>query len=300
MPSQTLLVFARQFSNIDDEQIGGSVRAVKIPDAMRQEIYKQNTQQLANWDLFYSDYNHALINEYDPAEKSDDEAEQEIVRAGILLRIIQPYSFGLHIVVNIQGSSENPIYNAQSRAGIGTRSYTCASDANARITPEVVRKAKPMWSNIQTVCQQWEKHQRILGALRFFEIACSNYNGGIRHILFYSGIETLLCTHKDYLGQQIRQRVPALCPTGVSKSDVRDITDMRGGLVHSGAIIEKARGREEELIQKLERILRACLCHVLSDPESVAIFSDIDKLKIAFPVLVKERKWTETGKEISI
>lgn len=45
---------------------------------------------------------------------------------------------------------------------------------------------------------------------------------------------------------------------------MRDITEMRAGLVHSGAIVEKAKGREEELIQKLERIVRACLYHALS------------------------------------
>jgi len=50
--------------------------------------------------------------------------------------------------------------------------------------------------------------------------------------------------------------VLAICPHGVSKEDVRDITEMRAGLVHSGAIVEKAKGREEELMRKLERIVR--------------------------------------------
>ncbi len=157
-----------------------------------------------------------------------------------------------------------------------------------------------MWPNIQLVCQKFQNHRRVLRALRFFEIACSNYDGGIRHILFHSGLETLLCTHRDYLNQQVRQRVSAIFGTKVTREDIRDITDMRGGLAHSGAIVEKAKGREEELIQKLERILRACLYHVLSDRESVEIFSDDGKLKAAFPVAVKKAERKETDETIYV
>jgi len=113
-------------------------------------------------------------------------------------------------------------------------------------------------------------------------------------------LETLLCTHRDYLTQQVRQRVLAICGTKVTQEDIRDITNMRGGLAHSGAIVEKAKGREEELIQKLERILRACLYHVLSDQECVEIFSDDEKLKAAFPVLVNKAERKETGETIYV
>jgi hypothetical protein len=300
MPVKSLLVLTAQFGDIDDELIGDGVRIVRIPSATREQIYKQNDLQIANWDLFYGGYNHALVNVYDPREKSDDEAEQEIVRASIILRIIQPHSSSLHLVITAEGSEKDPTFIAQSRVGIGTKTYVCASDVDVLITRDHVRKARALWPNIQTVCQQFQNHRRILRALRFFEIACSNYDGGIRHILFHSGLETLLCTHRDYLNQQIRQRVEAICGAKVTREDVRDITDMRGGLAHSGAIVEKAKGREEELIQKLERIFRACLYHVLSDGESVRIFSDDDKLKAAFPVSVKRAERKETDEIINV
>ena len=250
--------------------------------------------------MFYSGYDHAFINTYDPAKKSDDEAEQEIVRATIILKIIQPFSSGLHLVVTADGEPENVVFHGQSRAGIGTRTYVCASDIVAWLTREHIRKARVLWPGIQEVCQNWKEHRRILRALRFFEIACSNYDGGIRHILFHSALETLVCTSREYNTQQIRQRVLALCPQGVSRADVRDIAEMRGGLVHSGAIVEKAKGREEELIQKLERIVRVCLYHVLSDSASLELFSDDEKVKQAYPVLVKEIERKETGKEIYV
>jgi hypothetical protein len=75
---------------------------------------------------------------------------------------------------------------------------------------------------------------------------------------------------------------------------------MRAGLVHSGAIVEKAKGREEELIQKLERILRACLYHVLSDSESVKLFSDDEAIKKTFPVQVQEFERKPTGATIYV
>jgi len=70
--------------------------------------------------------------------------------------------------------------------------------------------------------------------------------------------------------------------------------------VHSGAIVEKAKGREEELMRKLERIVRACLYHVLSDVSSMELFSDDEKVKEAFPVVVREAVRKETGREISV
>jgi len=300
MPLKNLFVLTRQFRNIDDELVGDGVRIIKISDQLRQIILKQNNKQIAEWDLLHSGYDHAFANTYDPREKSDDEAEQEIVRAAIVLKIIQPFSSGLHIVITAEGSEEKSIYDARSRAGIGTRTYVCASDVDVFLSREHIRKARVMWPNIQIVCQQFQNHRRILRALRIFETAWSNYDGGIRHVLFHSSLETLVCTHRDYLNQQVRQRVSAICGNAVTKEDIRDIADMRGGLVHSGAIVEKAKGREEELIQKLERILRACLYHVLSDRESVEIFSDDDKLKSAFPVTVKKVERKETDQTIVI
>jgi hypothetical protein len=299
MTQKSLWVLTRQFSGVDDELIGDGVRVVKITNAIRSQIWEQNTYQIANWDLFYSGYNHALVNTYDPNKKSDHEAEQEIIRASIIVRIIKQFSSGLHLVLKSESTRKNMGFAAHSRVGIGTASYVCASDVNSWVTRNDIRKARVMWPNIQTVCQQFATHRRILRAIRFFEIGCSNCDGGIRIILFHSGVETLLCTSKEYNSQQVRQRVLAICPQ-VSKEDVRDITEMRAGMAHSGAIVKKAKGREEELTQKLERILRACLYHVLSDAESVEIFSDDEKLKRALPVQVQEFVRTPTGVTIYV
>jgi hypothetical protein len=54
--------------------------------------------------------------------------------------------------------------------------------------------------------------------------------------------------------------------------------------------VNAARGREDELIEKLERIIRVCLYHVLADPESVDVFSDPRKIRNAFPVEIKDEK----------
>jgi hypothetical protein len=294
------MVFAHQFGDVDDELIGDSVRVIRLSKEVKDEIYRQNTNQLVNWDVFYGSYNHAIVNLYDGDSKSDDEAEQEIVRAFIIVRIIQPFSSGLHIVVNADGPMESPRFNAQNRVGIGTNTYICASDVGQFVTREHIRKARIMWPQIQIVCQQFQSHRRILRAMRFFEIACSNFDGGIRHILFHSGLETLLCTHKEYLHQQLRQRVQAICGETVTNKDIRDITNMRGSLAHSGAIAEEAKGREEELIQKLERLLRATLYHALSDAESVAIFSDDEKLRNALPVQVKKARRVEIDELIYV
>jgi hypothetical protein len=70
---------------------------------------------------------------------------------------------------------------------------------------------------------------------------------------------------------------------------------MRGGFVHSGAIVNAARERQDELIEKLERIVRVCLYHVLADHQSVDIFSDLRKIRKAFPVVITD---ANTGKKV--
>lgn len=214
MRDKSLLVLTRQFQDIEDELIGENVRVVRITEATRKKIAEHNSHQIANWDLFYGGYGHAFINTYDPSNKTDDEAEQEIVRAMVILRIMQPYASGLHLVLTAEGEPENMVFRGVSRVGIGTNTYVCASDVSVSLNREHIRKARVMWPNIQTVCQRWQEHRRILRALRFFEIACSNFDGGIRHILFHSALETLVCTCRDYNTQQIRQRVLAICPQG--------------------------------------------------------------------------------------
>src|SRR5260370_8319467 len=241
MPVKNLLVFTGQFRDIDDELVGDGVRIIRVSDALREKILKQNNKQIAEWDLTHGGYDHALVNVYDPREKSDDEAEQEIVRASIIIKIIQPYSSGLHLVVTAEGSPEQPVYDARSRVGIGTTTYVCASDVGVYLTRDHIQKARVLWPNIQTVSHQFQTHPRILLPLNFFEIACSNYDGGIRHVLFHSGLETLLCTNRDYLGQQVRQRVSSICGPKVTHEDIRDITTMRCGLAHSVATVAKAR-----------------------------------------------------------
>lgn len=299
MPTKTLLVLVRQFGDVEDELIGDGVRAVRLPDDVREKIYQQNSQHVDRWDLFYGQYSHAILNVYDPTQKTDSEAEQEIVRAFIVLRIIQPASLGLHLIVEAVESPEGSIFSLQNRIGIQSETYVAQSDVDKHITRDVVRRARVLWPNIQHVCQNWEKHQRIIRALRFFEIGCANYNGEVRHILFHSALECMVCTHRNYIGRQVRERVKAICP-GVTAEDVKDIWDMRGGLVHSGSIVEGARGREEELIQKLERIVRACLYRVLGDQEAVDIFSDTEKIKKDFPVEVNKVERKVTDEEILV
>lgn len=91
MPVKNLLVLTRQFRDIDDELIGDGVRIISVSDKLREKILEQNHKQIAEWDLLHGGYDHALVNVYDPREKSDDEAEQEIVRASVILKIIQPF-----------------------------------------------------------------------------------------------------------------------------------------------------------------------------------------------------------------
>lgn len=299
MPTKTIFVLARQVGDVNDELVGDGVRVVRLSDQTREQIFEQNNLRVAKWELFDTGYDHAITNDFDPAAKRIEEAEQEIQRAIVILRIIQPSTLGMHLVGTVEETEDGTRFFLVSQIGSISASYVGKNYTEGRITRQHIRRAKVLWPNIQLVCQRWNKHTRILQAVRYFEAGCNSYNGEIRHILFHSALECLVCTNRDYLGQQVRQRVIAICPQ-VALNDVKAITEMRGGLVHSGEIVTAAKGRENELIEKLERILRACLYHALADRESVEIFSDAEKIKKAFPVAVMEAKRIETGRKIFV
>jgi hypothetical protein len=299
MALRTLFVLTSEFADVEDEFLGDGVRVTRLPDDLKDRIYEQNKNVISKWEFYFGREQHAIQNTYDDKEKSEAEAEQEIVRAFVALRIIQPSSLGLHLVVTAEESPEGINYSLQNRIGIQTMTYVSIGDANKFIGRADILRAKVLWPSIQKVCRSWQEHKRIMGALRYFEIGCANYDAQIRHILFHSALECLLCTHRDHISQQVRQRVTAVCPE-IADKDIRAITNMRGGFVHSGSLVQEAKGRENELLEKLERIVRACLYHALADEESVELYSDSEKLKARFPVRVKKIQHNQTNEEILV
>jgi hypothetical protein len=227
MPTKTFFVLARQFGDVEDELIGDGVRVVRLPIKIREQMFEQNTLRVARWD-FDSGYSHAIQNVYDPAKISDEEAEQEILRAMVILRIVEPSSAGLHLVGTAEQATDgDPQFFVMSRAGIGSIAYVGKSYLHTRISRQHVRRARILCPNIQLVCRSWQYHRRILQAVRYYEAGCTNFSAEIRHILFHSALEILLCTSRNYLGQQIRQRVVAISPK-VEPNDLRTISQMRG------------------------------------------------------------------------
>lgn len=282
-----------------DEHIGDGVRAIKVRQEDLEQIVRQNPQHVDTWTLSHGGLSHAIINRYESDAKSDDEAEQEIVRAFLALRIIKPTSLALHTIVKAVEDQGESIYTLENRIGMYSLTYISEKELNARIERVDVQRARRLWPNIQRVFQNWRAHERIVRAARFFEIAFANYNGEVRHILFHTALECLLCTHPGYLGQQIRARVRAIHPE-IEQGDLRDIGRLRGGFVHSGAIISPLRGRADELMEGLERVVRGCLYHVLADCESVEVFSDENEIRRRYPVEVDEMESEPTGRKISI
>lgn len=285
--------------DVTNELIGDGVSAIKVRQEDLEQIVRQNPQHVDTWTLSHGGLTHAIINRYETDAKSDDEAEQEIVRAFLALRIIKPTSLALHTVVQAIQDQGESIYTLANRIGMYSMTYISEDELNARIDRTDVQKARRLWPNIQRVFQNWRVHERIVRAARFFEIGFANYNGEVRHILFHTALECLLCTHNAYLGQQIRTRASALLPQ-IEHNQLRDISRLRGGFVHSGAIISPLRSHADKLMGVLERAVRACLYHIFADWESVEVFSDENEIRRRYPVEVEEMETTRTGRKILV
>jgi len=293
------LVRGFEHGDVTDEPIGNGVSAIKVRQEDLEQIVRQNPQHVDTWTLSHGGLTHAIINRYQSDTKSDEEAEQEIVRAFLALRIIKPTSLALHTVVEAVENAGESVFSLANRIGMYSMTYVSEDQLNAHITRSDIQRARPLWPNIQRVFQNWRAHERIVRAARFFEIAFANYNGEVRHILFHTALECLLCTYSDYLGQQIRVRAKAILPQ-INQAQLRDIGRLRGGFVHSGAIISSLRPQVDQLMSTLERTVRACLYHIFADWESVEVFSDESKIRQLYPVEVEEMERKPTGKKILI
>lgn len=301
MAKKALLVLVNGFEggDITDEKLGDGIRIIKIRPEDLEIVYKQNNQHIDRWDLFHGSHSHAIVNEYDAESKTEEQAEQEILRAFVTLRIIKPVSLALHLVVRTEGQTPNTRFDLDNRIGFGSVTYVSQSQIQNLFLREDIRRARTLWPNVQYVFQNWEQHKRLVRAIRFFELSYSVPFNEMRHILFHTGLESLLCTHPAYIGQQLKQRIVLICPH-VEQKDIELITRVRGGLVHSGKFIEEAKGIEAEIGDKLERIFRACLYHVLVSHDQVEIFADKDKVKQHYPVQVKEQVSHRTEKTILV
>lgn len=293
------LVRGFEHGDVTDERIGDGVSVIKVRQQDLDQVVRQNPQHVDSWTLSHGGLSHAVINRYESETKSGDEAEQEIVRAFLALRIIKPTSLALHTVIEAVENSGQSLYKLSNRIGMYSMTYVSEDQINAHISRRDVQRARRLWPNIQRVFQNWRSHERIVRAARFFEIAFANYDGHVRHILFHTALECLLCTHTDYLGQQIRIRAKAILPQ-IDGAQLKDIGRLRGGFVHSGAIIGSLRPHADKLMDTLERTVRACLYHVFADWESVEIFSDEDAIKRLYPVEVEEIDRKPTGKRILV
>lgn len=293
------LVRGFEHGDVTDEHIGDGVSAIKVRLEDLEQVVRQNPQHVDTWTLSHGGLSHAIINRYESETKSSDEAEQEIVRAFLALRIIKPTSLALHTIIEVAVNNDESIYTLANRIGMYSLTYVSEDQINAHINRSDVQKARRLWPNIQRVFRNWRAHERIVRAARFFEIAFANYNGEVRHILFHTALECLLCTHTDYLGQQIRVRAKAILPQ-IDEAQLKDVGRLRGGFVHSGAIVGSLRPHADKLMGTLERAVRACLYHVFADWESVEVFSDENALKRLYPVEVEEIARKSTGKRILV
>jgi len=227
-----VLVAGLEGSDVRDEKFGDGVHSVKMRKADIDAIYEQNRLNVSKWEFYHSGFTHAVVNEYDSESKNDHDAEQEILRAFIALRIVRPSPLALRLVVRAKGMPPETAFHLQNRVGIHSASYISDNESQDTITIRDVRRALVMWPNIQKVFQNWSQHKRLVRAIRFFDVACSNFDGQVRHVLFHSCLECILCTAAEHVGQQLVQLLARICPEA-SRKDINAIAKTRGSYVHS-------------------------------------------------------------------
>lgn len=118
---------------------------------------------------------------------------------------------------------------------------------------------------------------RVWRALWYHEYAARSYEMDVRWPMVVTGLEALLKTERNDLGNQFRRRTLSmakeLCIVDYTEKDASDAWDMRSGLTH-GQNLGKVTAENLRLYVMIELILRTAALKALREKEFGAIFEN--------------------------
>jgi hypothetical protein len=129
---------------------------------------------------------------------------------------------------------------------------------------------------------------RVSRAFFYHEYSARTYYGEVRWVLVCTALECLLNTDQYHSGAQFRKRLPLVASNvqiAFTEDDTRKAWSMRSHLSH-GAATGKLNATEEEIHKKLEMVLRGVLKKAILDRDFASIFSDEDKIRASWPVII--------------
>lgn len=234
-----------------------AVRQQEIGDGVSIESFTSNTKKAELYELIKSkneqDYHRLLFREglehshythrffmsvsdiSGPNDPRLKEAEQLIIRAIILARIVRPAAIPIHptSIRCFNDDNGHVFCLVGTHVGFYSKAYVGARSQHPKLTQSDAERIQSYWKPSQFIYDNRFNYLRIYRALYMFNDACHIRPLNIRHVVLHAVLESLICTSHLRNRLQIVQRLPQV--TGLNSSQAETIYDLCADIKHSAA-----------------------------------------------------------------
>lgn len=281
---------------IEDLQLNN--KKVELYELLRARNQPQYERLIFREQLELSHYTHRFFVALEGITSLSDpliqHAEQLLMRAIILARMVRPISIPLHptSIRCYYGDNDTVMCFAGTHVGFYSAAYVRARSELPRLTHADAAQIQAYWKASQFIYDNRFQHLRIYRALYMFNDACHIRPLNIRHIALHAVLESLICTSPSRNRLQVIQRLP--CLTDLSSIQAEAIYDLCADFKHSAApnflnspdvenLTADDAQREQATVWP-EDALRALFQKILNNKSFLDDLADPVKLRLKYPV----------------
>ncbi len=263
-------------------------------------------RQEFNWGPYTHRFYISLDEVTDDEVPLIDHAQQLIIRAIVLSRIIQPVPIatGGPWVKSFYPDSGNPYHLPEIGVGFYGSAYTSRPHSELTITKDDAARMAKLWANLQYLFDNEEKYRRIIRALKYFDGGYHMYLAEFRHMVFCAALESLICTSPDSIKSQFAQRLPRLVPE-ITEKQALTIYNLLNDFKHKASPWQTITTDSEEIVadnkerydavRLAETSLRLLLMRAVTDRAFADLLADREEFARQYPVAIKKGKPSSIG-----
>lgn len=229
---------------------------------------------------------YAFVNKCPVKPQSNDWDADETLRITLALsRLIHPTSTGLEYAARVRFADDGSVKGVIPARihGLGAYAFVSPSQESRN---RLMRKDAV---SLAALCGAFHSESRVLPdrirrALWIYEYASWTNDAGIRWALIVTGLEALLNTGADRISAQFKTRIVNLAKMlqlDMTRTKADQAYGLRSGILHGRAIRDLA-GKDLELYDKLDELLRGSVMKAIVDEAFRTIFESDNRIVSAF------------------
>jgi hypothetical protein len=260
-------------------------------DSYRRLLFRQS--------LEWHSYTHRFFISVDAARsthsKEISDANQLIMRAIVLSRIIRPLPIPLHPtkIYTVYRDSGDINYEAQINVGFYSTAYLVNKNLRETFSQNEAKLMAKHWPASQYLYANRKHFKRLYRALYTFNDAYHILPKHLSHVVLHAALESLICVDSRDNYRQVTKRLPQLV-TGLTEQEAIDIYkfccdvkhEAAPGALYSADVtkLDARDARRQAAARNLEQSVRTLLLRSLEDLTFAETLEDKASLRQKYPV----------------